>query len=811
MKKFLVIILTLMLIVSFVACDLFAGNNNNQNNGNTNIIDNDDKKGGNIVNPNSYQPGIIDTEYATESVLIADYIFVADNTGKTDVTKSLNDLIKTCYDNGGGTIFVPSGHYLISGQIKVLSFVYLVGDYNDPDGENFDGNYGTVFFANVAKATTEERSDILADRDDTYTNFPSLFRIGGSAGLIGVTIYYPNQNENKVEAYPFTIEIPSFAAEGCHINHHASTVKNVTMLNSYKGIIAGASASSEFSGGYGAAFEQVHIENVKGTYLYQGYQLYIASEAGVVRDVTISNDYWKNCSYRKADSTALDTYTKDYTTGMLLGDLEWLFFDNIKISDVCMGIRIFDGIRRFFTNEMYFIGQFYNADIRNTHTALRIDNMFFNFGITIADSYFEGDVYSINERDNTTANVKLVNCTLVGKTYGDSLYVSAYNDQYVSLLNNGGIASLDIPETAYQVLTLIDVVKDYGADNTGANDASAKIQQALDFAHLNGGGIVYLRAGYYIVNNPLTVYDNTELRGAASASTRDQIGLSNGTVLLADYGYTQSDLLAQNNTALVTLMGQNAGMYGIRVCYYKDKPNLSNTNALYKLHSYTIRIMGEGSYVKCCSLVNTCYGIEILNTKNVVVSEVSGCVYKIFVNVLNSQDIYLNELLENGAVLSRLGYSIVPNLQSYFLTGWPTDGSGLSKIYSLITRYNTIFFNVESSTNVSIVNTSAFGIKTFYNGKDSTSKILCCNSDNCSSYIWDVDGGELTVCNMLKYNDTDTFRAQNGGVVNAFNDLTLWFRSNFTLDKDYYGGNGLMSVKLTTSTEDIDDLPKRAN
>lgn len=765
------------------------------------------------IDPSTYQPSIIDTTYETDRVLVADYVIDtacgADPTGEMDSTAAIQRMLDVCADNGGGTVYLPEGRYRISSVIRIPAFVYLHGDWNDPDAPDFNGEYGTVIVADVAPAEEEVRAGVLADREDIYANFPALFRVGGSAGLIGVTIWYPEQDIQDVTPYPFAVEIPGLAGDGGHINQMASTVKDVTFINCYKGIIAGASASV-YSGGYGAAFEQVHVENIKGTFLYQGFQMYIASETGVVRDIHISNDYWKNSKLCEVDGDKLDEYTLKYTTGMLLGDLEWLFFDNITIRDVCIGVRLFDGIRRFFTNTIYFIGQFYNLDVRNTKTALRVDNMMPNFGITVADSHLEGSIYSINELDPTRSVVKLVNTTLVGDTYGNSIVKSGAEDAYAQLKQQGQMASMECPQLPGVPRVLYDAVGTYGADNTAASDASAVIQKALNDANANGGGIVYLKPGFYRLDSPLTVYDNTLLKGAASAATRDVIGMSKGTALIGNYGYTEDEGMAQHMTALITLQGKNSGMQGIRVIYPDNKPTPKAAQK-YKYHSFVVRILGENAYMAQCSLVGVPYGIEIKNTKGVVVTQVSGCYYKVGVRVLDSQDIYFDELLENSTVVSRFGYAQVFALTKYFLLGWPTDSSGLSDMYGYITRPNTAFFQAQNSTNISIVNSFAFGIRTFYEAVNSEAKILSSCSDNCSDYIWRLDGGKLNVVNMFKFNDRATYITTNGGTINCFNTLTLHLNAtaNYKLDTDDVANQPYTSVPVIGSGVAVDDLPAR--
>lgn len=85
-------------------------------------------------------------------------------------------------------------------------------------------------------------------------------------------------------------------------------------------------------------------------------------------------------------------------------------------------------------------------------------------------------------------------------------------------------SEVDIPNIQNNVL---DITKPpYLADNTGAEDVTSIIQQALDDAGMAGGGVVYLPAGIYRVKPPPSSnyslrmgYDNIILRGAGPDST----------------------------------------------------------------------------------------------------------------------------------------------------------------------------------------------------------------------------------------------------------------------------------------------------
>lgn len=74
---------------------------------------------------------------------------------------------------------------------------------------------------------------------------------------------------------------------------------------------------------------------------------------------------------------------------------------------------------------------------------------------------------------------------------------------------------------------VVDVTQaPYNADNTGTNDVTAIIQQAINEVGNSGGGVVYLPAGTYRVSSPESqnfalsiAYDSTILRGAGMEAT----------------------------------------------------------------------------------------------------------------------------------------------------------------------------------------------------------------------------------------------------------------------------------------------------
>lgn len=742
-------------------------------------------------------PKIISTTYGTEELVVADVMakspaYPVDATGARDSTLGIQNALLDCYYNGGGTVYLPKGKYKVTGNIMIPPFTALRGDYNDPDGSKFNGEYGTVIYADVA--VSED-------------NFPSLFSVGGSSAVIGLTVFYPKQDAANVKPYPYTFEIPSFASANGHADHMAPTIRNITLINSYKGICASITPKGTL---ISAANEQIHLENIKGTVLMKGAELYNSSEYGVVRNITFNNSYWANAvSYMKPPvKEKIDQFTKKYGLGLQMGDLEWVQFSNISLADYKIGVRLFDGLRRHIAGqpEIYFIGQFYRLNISNTTTAVRVDNMFPNFGVTFAECNLEGSVYSIHNEDLSNSLIKLVDTALRGSTNGVRIQRSGGDSTYKTMKNSGQLPDSAIPVEPKPGNRLFNVVTGYGADKTGQYDCSQAIQNALDDAREKGGGIVYLPAGYYRVTKALTVYKNTELRGCGASASRDEIGMSKGTLIFANYGYTDQESSAKTGTALITLRENNAGVRGLRIIYPENEPDTS-TGAI-RLHSYTIRGMANSNYVINASLAGSTYGIEFKGTssaplQNPMVRNVSGTYYRQGISMTYTTNGHIEEALSNATVVGRNGLvSIFPKL---FSSNWPSDENGkIGKVYDLITRPNSHFIVVNESSNLTIGNSFTFASKKVVTSVNSSVKIYNSAGDNLypsGGALFDITGGSLTGVNLMRYSGTALIN--NGGSVNLFNRISLLENT----DKDIVSNKEIEPSAVTGSSQNVDDLP----
>ena len=227
------------------------------------------------------QPRIINTVYPTKDVVIADIDAVADGyavdpTGVKDSTAGIQKAINDLYDNGGGTVFLPAGQYRVTGTIEIRPYTTLYGDWCDPDLKK---GYGTV---------------ILADVPSKDNKTAGLFELGCASGVVGVTVYYPNQSVDNVLPYPFTFYIdgaiePSYlsAKPGNTVDHvyMMPTIKNVTIINGYRGIGANCNGWQRYP------HEELNIENFHGTFLLNAAEIYNSSDVNTTDGVYISTKY----------------------------------------------------------------------------------------------------------------------------------------------------------------------------------------------------------------------------------------------------------------------------------------------------------------------------------------------------------------------------------------------------------------------------------------------------------------------------------------------------------------------------------------
>ncbi|NJP45256.1 discoidin domain-containing protein [Actinacidiphila epipremni] len=659
------------------------------------------------------KPVLVHTRYPSPDPVVADFdvrSFGADATGRKDATAAVQAALYACQDAGGGTVWLGAGTYRVTTTVEVPAFCSLRGDRRDPD--HGSGGYGTVISA-----------DLPAGADG-----PVLFRIGGSASVQGVTTYYPRQSATHPVPYNYTFEIPGSAWQS-DANFMMGTVAHVTMLNSYQGI--GISTKPDDRGRpavQGQVHESATVDDVKGTVLQAGVTAYNGSDVGTWSGVTFSNSYWAKApsAYHPPKRAALDGWTRANATGMVLGDLEWDQFSRISLADFHIGIQTVKGQRATF------VGAFLDTSVVRTDVALQVDDVDSRWGMSFAGGTLQGSTASI--RNNASGYVKVTGTALSGPTSGTVVRMPG-------TVPASPAATAD-PAPRRQALYVANSVP-HGVGYQPAADATAPLQKLLDRAGREGGGTVYLPAGWYRLGGHVTVPAGVELRGAAASPNRDEGGDSGGTVLFA---YEGRDTASPDTaTALVTLAGDRSGVRGLRVFHPGNNPADG-----YVPYPYAVRGAGKGTYVVNVTMTNTWNGIDLGSPRadGFVVHKVGGVFLHRGINVGANHGGSVDGVLSNGNAVNRTGFD---------LPGWGLGSNLFPQTIDGVTRKNTDLVHVAGARGLTVLDVFGYGMHNGLVVDSGDVHAFNLGTDNLGDGGYTVKAGPsatVRAVDVLRYNGT---------------------------------------------------------
>lgn len=682
---------------------------------------------------------IVDTVYPTEDVVLADIIatqapYDADPSGVNDSSAAIQKAIDDCAANGGGTVWLPAGRYRLTKSIYVRQFVTLRGDYQDPD---VGTEYGTLIVADV------ESSDDMT---------PGLITVGASAGAVGLTVWYPHQSLDNVKPYPYT-----FYVEG-NDDYMLQTIKNCTLINSYRGI----GASSECENGVYQCHEMLTIDNVKGTCLYEGLNSHNSADVDTVISLYILNKYWVQAgeAFNAPDEASLDAYTRANAYGLVFGDLEWPQFADIKVSDMLYGMILKEGIRYCFS------GEFIDLYITDCDYGVYVPEDVMDWrgktwGIGIANGVVQGSKYAVCNRDNSA--ITLTNVEIDGKIKGST--VKRYDV-------DTAVYTPDYDRFYEKPVSVLYTVE---ADKTGKSDASAAVQAKLNEAATTGG-VVYLPGGLYRFDGPVTVPAGVQLRGSSSVAVRCQRENSSGTLILANYGYSA------DSSPLITLGGDGAGLTGLRVDYYHNNP--IDASGEYKKTSPVVYSECDNVYVTNCTVTLASCGIRLEGSENAYFNRIVGCCYESMFSFDGCDNCYIEGSLQNANTLPRTGYSKL---------GLPriTEDKLFDYVFIPITRIHTDYIKLNRCENVTVFNSFIYGGKTFLNSTDSTSVLINVGHDGSSKTqaAFILSGGDTVLLNSMRSTQDGQlgyrfYTLDNGAKLRAYGSqcVDLLYREHVVLE-----------------------------
>ena len=620
--------------------------------------------------------------------------YPADNTGNSDAAPMIQYAMNVIANEmGGGTLYIPSGKYLLASQITIPSRVTLVGEFNGVNAND----YGTVFLCtksyNSGNSMSENAQIIL----------------GSNAGINGVTFYYPNQNINSVSTYGTTIFIA---------NNDAANLANLFFINSYDGI----AINTPTTGGG----ELANIENLYGTFLHSGISGYSQTDVGYWNNINMSPSYYLNAlsEYRCNNSTALYKYTRANLIGLTLGDLDDYGLNKVNIDNANIGIYFpLESVREL----QGYWGFLNDVHLTDCVTGVYAKNLYSNGSALFTHSEL-GQIVNVS----TYGIIKLAKCQY-DEIMGDGkTIVENGSEGYQAAPSYDDTKIFNIPNYLYYIDTL---------DDTGHTDVSSQLQTEIDKIYT--GGLIVLKNGTYRLDNPLIIPDNTMITSFGNSFSRSRSGESKNQLV---------KFISYSDDACVKL-GANSGINGIRIYNpYKDPEMAVNKLNNSVADSFVaVKGIGNNSFAINTEASYTFTGFDFSSVSGHYIKYCYGSAYQTFIKAGNSGKIIAS--LSNLNFLSRSSlclFSSVNNtaLDKYLL--FENDSEKMTFVKTITRTYSTMIDL--NSSNELVLNCFSYGVKCLINSNNST--LLAVNTsldfllDN--NYMYVINGGDAKIVNTFR-------------------------------------------------------------
>ncbi|MBK1825873.1 glycosyl hydrolase family 28-related protein [Haloferula rosea] len=579
-----------------------------------------------IATPIPAQWRVVSTIHPTTDWVITpfdavnDFGIVAD--GVTDVTQLIQDALTMLGNLGGGALFLPAGHYRLDGNLVIPQGVTLRGDWKTPIAG--DAVVGTVLNA-------------YAGRGDE--NAPPFIKLNNSAGVRGITIWYPEQVSGNPQPYPPTLG-----------NGGGATIENITLLNSWFGF-------TTFINGTTA---RPFVRHIYGTPLKTGLEFDCLADIGRIESVHFSPDFWAGSGLPGAPASGEhEAWLLDEATGIIVRRIDWSYSCYVRIEGYHIGLALRPGRHDgHFPN-----GQSYGFDLAGCRTGVFVEAsayagyQFTRFSITdaeigihIASGASEAnsfhtcsiDANVVAIRSDGEARVSLMSCDIQkGPIRLSGGYLSLIDSDFAGtspihlelrdgvrgasilgnrfagpsrivnrspfpvLIDHNPISARPLPDYEYRmpsdprrpVSTDLFVVTDlpYQAVGDGIADDAPAFQAALTAAANQGGGTVFVPGGTYRMNSPLVIPGGVELRGVFDLPHDTKV---KGSLLNIHSGYDNAD-----GTPFIQLEG-GSGLRGISF-HYPDQIHDENDAVNYGKVPYPYLLRGLGPDIHVLNLSAT--------------------------------------------------------------------------------------------------------------------------------------------------------------------------------------------------------------
>jgi carbohydrate binding protein with CBM6 domain/pectate lyase-like protein/putative Ig domain-containing protein len=659
---------------------------------------------------------LITPTYATTETVVAGYSvadFGATGDGVTDVTSIFQTALTSLGNIGGGTLWVPAGKYVIKGNLVIPKGVTLRGDWQKPvKGQPI---VGTILMAYTGRGDTSLAAFI------TQLNF---------SAVMDIAIWYPEQLPNNIVPYSPAI---GFGQSGQWGNEFCNA-RNITLVNAYDGIIFseldGGSCPILFDI-YGTPLSTgIMIDNIAdvGKFenisfspsYWEGSGLPNAPAVGSsvenwIRQngtgfVMRRND-WSygsfisiegyNIGFRAAYSltTANDVpnghnYAMTFTncnTGIYFEGVSGvgIMFARVNMINCTNGIVIGPlanggngGAAQFHSctidasSNAIFTDSASSARLMLEHCTITRGKVNIGGGTFMpSDCDFNNIAPQITLQSNSRGIITGNRFKTTATIQNNSPFQCAIDNTQMTLTAMPSFPNIVMETHMPTRLVMYNAAAaPYNAKNDDATDNTTAIQNALNQASSDGGGIVFLPPGKYVVSGNLTIPSNVELKGSSDYGAAPG---GQGTIL-----ETTANGGNASGTPFIKVSA-NGGLRGLTIDY-KNQTWSSTTPIAYP---YAIQGTGSNIYVVNVALRGCYSGIDLFTYQcnNHYIEFVTGQVFQNGFRVGGGSvggkiyDLHFNTIYYANGSESKFG-------------SWPdapaTDGDGNATGYS----YNNLTF-----------------------------------------------------------------------------------------------------------------------
>lgn len=253
-----------------------------------------------VITPNWH---VAATLYPTDDIIVApfsaaDFGIVAD--GTTDVTDAIQDALIAIDGLGGGVLFLPAGNYRVGGNLRIPARVILRGDWQKPE-------IGSPLVGTILQAYAGRGNE----------NAAPFIELGGSSGIKGITIWYPEQLPGDIQPYPPTV------------HGGGNTLENVTFVNSYIGFTTYRKGTTA----------RPFVRNVYGTSLKTGIEYDCLADIGRIETVHFSPDYWAGSGLPNAPVAGEhESWIYNNGIGVIVRRIDWSYSCYVTIEGYNIGL-----------------------------------------------------------------------------------------------------------------------------------------------------------------------------------------------------------------------------------------------------------------------------------------------------------------------------------------------------------------------------------------------------------------------------------------------------------------------------------------